>query len=96
MLGEGATELIQSFVGFQDCLGLHQDAVTALRTLSGILAEVPGDQRSEGFLLCAGAILQVQRDIQIAQRERFARRWKTASRLVTLWKSLRTGRGEPE
>ena len=95
MLGDDAGELIGSFVGFQDCLGLHQDAVTALQLLSDTLAEVPGDLRSEGFLLSAGALLQVQRDIQIAQRERFARRWKSASQLVGLWKSLRVALGDP-
>ena len=95
VLGDDAGELIGSFVGFQDCLGLHQDAVTALRLLADTLAEVPDHLRSEGFLLSAGALFQVQRDIQAAQRERFARRWKTASQLIALWKTLRIGLGEP-
>jgi hypothetical protein len=56
--------------------------------LSGLLAETPPDLRSEEFLLSVGAMLQVQRDIQRAQRERFARRWKSASELVDFWKSL--------
>src|SRR5208337_559682 len=73
LLGEEATGLIGSFVGFQDCLGLHQDAATALHMLAGFLAELPPDGRPDGFLLSMGAMLQVQRDIQKEQRERFAR-----------------------
>jgi len=88
LLGDDGAALIEAFVGFQDCLGLHQDAATALRMLSGLLAETPPDLRSEEFLLSVGAMLQVQRDIQRAQRERFARRWKSASELVDFWKSL--------
>ena len=95
LLGDDAGGLIGSFVGFQDCLGLHQDAVTALQLLSDTFAEVPGDLRSEGFLLSAGALLQVQRDIQFAQRERFVRRWKSATELLTLWKGLRSALGDP-
>jgi CHAD domain-containing protein len=94
LLGKDAGDLIGSFVGFQDCLGLHQDATTALHMLSGILAEVPPHLRSEEFLLCAGAILQVQRDIQREQRERFARRWKSAPGLFGIWKGLRGVLGE--
>ena len=95
LLGDGATELVQSFVGFQDCLGLHQDAVTALRVLSDAVAEVPEDQRSEGFLMTAGALLQVQRDIQAVQRGRFARRWKSAHQLIASWKTLRASLAVP-
>ncbi|MGA2641552.1 MAG: CHAD domain-containing protein [Spirochaetia bacterium] len=94
LLGDEAGSLIGSFVGFQDCLGLHQDAVTALHMLSGFLGELPHDGRSEGFLLSMGAMLQVQRDIQRAQRETFARRWKSAAGLVDLWHGLRGTLGD--
>jgi inorganic triphosphatase YgiF len=88
LLGDEAAGLIGAFVGFQDCLGLHQDAATALHTLSGILEESPSGGRTDGFLLSMGAMLQVQRDIQRAQRERFVRRWASASELFDLWRRL--------
>jgi CHAD domain-containing protein len=89
LLADEASSLIGLFVGFQDCLGLHQDAATALHMLSGFLAELPPEGRSDAFLLSMGAMLQVQRDIQKTQRERFARRWKSAPELVDLWHGLR-------
>ncbi|MGO9309074.1 MAG: CHAD domain-containing protein [Spirochaetia bacterium] len=91
LMADGASGLIELFVGFQDCLGLHQDAATALRMLSGLLTEMPPDGRSNGFFLSMGAMLQVQRDIQKDQRERFARRWKSAPELVEAWHRLRGG-----
>jgi len=93
LLGSEAAELISAFVGFQDCLGLHQDAATALVLLSGFLAEAPRDAGSEGFLLAMGALLQLQRDSQKTQRDRFARRWKSAPGLTVLWKGLRGAMG---
>jgi inorganic triphosphatase YgiF len=89
LLGDDGGGLIGSFVGFQDCLGLHQDATAALHMLSGFLVEVPTGSRSEGFLLSMGAMLQVQRDLQRAQRTRFARQWKSASGIVDLWNRVR-------
>lgn len=89
LLGDEAAGLIGLFVGFQDCLGLHQDAATALHMLSGFQSDVPRDGRSDGFLLSMGAMLQVQRDIRKTQRERFVRRWKSAPDLVDLWQGLR-------
>jgi CHAD domain-containing protein len=89
LLGDDGGRLIGSFVGFQDCLGVHQDATAALHMLSGFLVEVPTGSRSEGFLLSMGAMLQVQRDIQRAQRARFARQWKSAPGIIDLWKGVR-------
>jgi CHAD domain-containing protein len=93
LLGNDAGSLIGAFVGYQDCLGLHQDATTALRMLSGMWEEVPQAERSEGFLLSIGALLQVQRGIQGAQRELFSRRWKSAPELIVLWKHVRGAGG---
>ena len=96
LLGNDAGTLIAAFVGYQDCLGLHQDATTALSVLSDVLEEVPRDERSEGLLLSMGAILQVQRDIQGAQREIFGRRWKSANELIALWRRVRAAMGDRE
>lgn len=96
LLGNDAGTLIAAFVGYQDCLGLHQDATTAHSVLSDVLEEVPRDERSEGLLLSMGAILQVQRDIQGAQREIFGRRWKSANELIALWRRVRAAMGDRE
>ena len=96
LLGNDANGLIGSFVGFQDCLGLHQDATTALHVFTGLLADAKDDERSEGFLLSMGAMLQVQRDMQRDQREKFARRWKSAAELIALWKRVRNAMKETQ
>ena len=94
LLGNDAGSLIGAFVGYQDSLGLHQDAATALRLLSEAREEIPQSERSESFLLSMGAMEQVQRNIQAAQREIFARRWSSAPELVALWKRVRGGWGD--
>ena len=94
LLGDDAGSLIGAFVGYQDCLGLHQDATTALSMLSEVREEVPQNERSESFLLSMGAMLQVQRDIQSTQREAFEHRWKSALELIALWKRVRGAMGE--
>ena len=94
LMGNDADSLVGAFVGYQDCLGLHQDATTALSVLSEALEEVPPGERSEGMLLSMGAILQVQRDIQGAQREIFGRRWKSVNELIALWRRVRAAMGD--
>ena len=94
LLGDDAAGLIGAFVGYQDCLGLHQDASAALRMLGETREDVPSDDRSEAFLLSMGAMLQVQRDIQKTQREVFARRWASAGELMALWKRMRSAMGD--
>ena len=96
LLGSDAGSLIGAFVGYQDCLGLHQDATTALTMLSDAREDVPHNERSEAFLLSMGAMLQVQRGIQGAQREIFERRWKSAPELIMLWKRIRGAVGDRE
>jgi CHAD domain-containing protein len=94
LLGSDAGSLIGAFVGYQDCLGLHQDATTALTVLSDVLEKVPRNKRSESLLLSMGAILQVQRDIQGAQRAIFGRRWESANELIALWRRVRAAMGD--
>ncbi len=89
LLGSDVGDLIGSFVTYQDCLGLHQDASTALQMLSRFLAEGPGQGLPEASLLAMGALMQVQREMRKTQREKFLRRWKTAPRLLARWKSIR-------
>jgi len=87
--GADLGSLIGAFVAYQDCLGLHQDAATAVRLLTEMLGEVPAEDRSEELLLSMGAMLQVQRDIQRTQRQKFCRKWSSAAELPALWKKLR-------
>jgi CHAD domain-containing protein len=94
LLGSDAGSLIGAFVGYQDCLGLHQDAATALTMLADAREDVPASERSEDFLLSMGAMLQLQRDIQRAQREIFERSWKSAPDLIMLWKRMRGAMGD--
>jgi inorganic triphosphatase YgiF len=86
LLGAEAESLINSFVAFQDCLGLHQDATTAIRILGEMLAEVPLAERTEEMLLSMGSLLQIQRDIQKAQRDKFTRRWESAPEMLAAWR----------
>jgi len=89
LLGGPADAMIGSFVSFQDCLGLHQDAAAAVRVLTEILQQAPPAVRTEDFLLSMGSLIQVQRDIQLAQRQKFLRLWESAPRMLESWKRLR-------
>jgi len=89
LLGGPADAMIGSFVSFQDCLGLHQDAAAAVRVLTEILQQAPPAVRTEDFLLSMGSLIQVQRDIQLTQRQKFLRLWESAPRLLESWKRLR-------
>ena len=89
LMGDDAAALLRSFVAFQDCLGMHQDAVTASRVLSEIVEELPSEDRSQAFLLFIGGLLQMQREAQAAQRGDFAELWRSAPLLVEQWNSLR-------
>jgi hypothetical protein len=85
--------LIAAFVSYQDCLGLHQDAATAIRLLTDLLGGLAPGGRTEEVLLSMGALLQLQRDAQRAQRQKFERKWDSAAELPTLWKRLRGSPG---
>jgi len=93
LLGGPAEGLIGSFVSFQDCLGLHQDAAAAVRLLTDLLQQAPADVRTESFLLSIGSLIQVQRSIQLSQREKFLGLWESAPRLLESWKKLRAQAG---
>jgi len=82
-----------SFVSFQDCLGLHQDAAAAIRMLTEILQQAPSSERKESYLLSMGSLIQVQRNIQQVQREKFFRLWESGSRLLESWKRARVEPG---
>jgi CHAD domain-containing protein len=92
LLGKDAGSLIEAFVEYQDCLGLHQDAITAERLLTETLEKIPNESRSEDFLLSMGALLQLQRDARQTQREEFVRRWRSAPELLVVWKGVRKNR----
>ncbi|HUJ73350.1 MAG TPA: CHAD domain-containing protein, partial [bacterium] len=77
-------ELIKSFVSYQDCLGLHHDAVVALEILKGLPHGQPSD--SEEYAMSLGALMQVQRTVLKEQRARFLDLWQTADALVASWK----------
>jgi CHAD domain-containing protein len=81
VLGSEAATLAKDCVAFQDCLGLHQDARVAVDFLTA-LAEEPA---LHGWLLTLGALIQVQRDIMGAQRERFRTLWGSAQGLFDRW-----------
>ena len=92
ILGPRVGELVKSFVAYQDCLGLHQDAVVALGTLKALTRGRPSD--SEDFALSLGALMQVQRDVLKEQRARFLGLWETADTLVARWKGRDSGEAD--
>jgi CHAD domain-containing protein len=84
---------ISNFVKFQDCLGLHQDAQAALESLKDFAASVVkrGNPDPE-LLLAVGSLMQVQRDIQEAQRNLFLGMWNRFPRQVRgIQKLLKSG-----
>ena len=91
ILAEAAI-LAKECVTYQDCLGLHQDARVAIEVLHG-LAEQPVFREVPAWLLALGALVQVQRDIMQAQRERFRTLWGSVQGLFDLWTSGVLGAG---
>jgi inorganic triphosphatase YgiF len=88
LLGESVTALLKECIGYQDCLGLYQDAQVALRTLGGLAAERTL-RESSGGLLALGELIQVQRHLIGTQQERFGTLWRSSLRLSELWGSAR-------
>ncbi len=84
VLGENVSLLAKECVVYQDCLGMLQDARVAVDVLTG-LAEEPALRERPAGLLGLGALIQVQRDTIVAQRERFQELWGSAERLFDLW-----------
>lgn len=83
ILGEEIAALVKDCVVYQDCLGLHQDARVAADVLVGLAAE-PALREPPERLLALGALVQVQRDLMRAQRERFESLWQSAGKLLEL------------
>jgi len=87
LLGARVGDLAKSFVAYQDCLGLHHDAVVALEMLKELSRDpAAGSADPEDYSLSLGALMQVQRGVLKEQRARFLELWKTASSLVARWK----------
>ncbi|HTP57952.1 MAG TPA: CHAD domain-containing protein, partial [Spirochaetia bacterium] len=86
ILGQGATLLARECVAFQDCLGLHQDARVASGVLAGLATEPVVSERPAGLMML-GALIQVQRETMLLQRERFRTLWGAVESLFDLWKS---------
>jgi CHAD domain-containing protein len=84
ILGEVVASLAKECVVYQDCLGMHQDARVAIEVLTG-LAEEPALYEQVGGLIALGALIQIQRDIMRAQRDRFRSLWGSVEGLFDLW-----------
>jgi CHAD domain-containing protein len=78
LYGKAMKKVTGQLVLFQDCLGLYQDAQVAEETLKSFIekmGQAPEDPVE--LLLSTGALIQVQRDIQVQQRRRFTELWIT-------------------
>jgi len=75
-VGERLDPLIKAMVRFQDCLGEHQDAVVAAGRIEALARElaVRGDLPVES-LLDLGGLIQVQREIARARRDKLSGLW---------------------
>jgi CHAD domain-containing protein len=75
-VGERLDPLIKAMVRFQDCLGEHQDAVVAAGRIEALARELAarGDLPVES-LLDLGGLIQVQREIARARRDKLAGLW---------------------
>jgi len=74
-------DYIRAMTRFQDCLGEHQDAVTAMARIQGLAAAaVQRSVLTPERLLDLGALIQVQREIARDRRERLARLWSRFDR----------------
>ena len=69
-------DYIRTMVRFQDCLGEHQDAVTAIGRIQDLANEmVQHEQVGPEALLQLGGLIQVQRDIARKRRGRLIKLW---------------------
>jgi CHAD domain-containing protein len=69
-------DYIRTMVRFQDCLGEHQDAVTAIGRIQDLAREmVQREQVGPEALLQLGGLIQVQRDIARKRRGRLVKLW---------------------
>ncbi len=75
-LGARLEPLIRAMVRFQDCLGEHQDAVVAAQRIEALARELAarGDLPVDS-MLDLGGLIQVQREIGLARRDKLAGLW---------------------
>lgn len=72
---------IEALVKFQDCLGEHQDAVTAMVRIRALAEEaIQRGTLAPERLLELGALIQVQREIARDRRGRLAKLWSRFDR----------------
>ncbi len=89
-------DYLRTMVRFQDCLGEHQDAVTAMARIQDLAREaVQHGTLAPEQLLDLGSLIQVQREIARDRRGRLARLWSRFDRR-SVRRPLRTLRGSPE
>jgi CHAD domain-containing protein len=81
--GSAMNKFIKSYVAFQDCLGLYQDAHTALGILDAVYQDMcqKGEPRKEE-LLTFGALIQSQREKAIQHVKRFKEIWEKFPEVV--------------
>ncbi|MBN2431865.1 MAG: CHAD domain-containing protein [Acidobacteria bacterium] len=81
--GQRMRKVIQSFVRFQDCLGVHQDAQVAIHNLQELAHGMEVSGRADAdVLLCIGALVQIQRDLAQTKVQEFTAIWSKFPRSV--------------
>lgn len=89
LLTDEAQAVVRTLIGFQDCLGAHQDAVVGLAKLEALMPALVDGARLQGpsMLLSLGALMQLQRERAARERasflERRAKLPKTLKKLVS-------------
>jgi CHAD domain-containing protein len=74
-------DYVQAMIRFQDCLGEHQDAMTAMVRIQGLAREaVQSGTLLPEQLLDLGSLVQVQREIARTRRTRLAKLWSRFDR----------------
>jgi len=81
--GPRMRKVIRSFVRFQDCLGVHQDAHVAIENLKELAHGMEVSGRADAdVLLCIGSLVQLQRDLAQVKVQEFAAIWNKFPRSV--------------
>jgi CHAD domain-containing protein len=74
-------DYVRAMIRFQDCLGEHQDAMTAMVRIQGLAREaVQSGTLLPEQLLDLGSLVQVQREIARTRRTRLAKLWSRFDR----------------
>jgi CHAD domain-containing protein len=93
-LGGRLSRLVELLVSFQDCLGAHQDACSAMGLLAAWQVEMPGVLSNSSHALSLGALLQLQRDERDSQSARFRELWASSADVLARWRSQRAAGAE--